>query len=433
MAKLAVHQEEKARHSRFGYYELILFAFLLFEFLLLTFNRVADSNTRTAYLLTYEFGFNAQSLIGSVLSVFTDTITARLIYGLSVVSFLVLAAQISLLLGRLIRNTLPAQQSSVILLCLLFLASPLSITYLLSMNTGRLDVYWLLLTLLALSWIKHRVLRWTIPLLCAVAISIHQGYMVTYMPALALPLFYEAFQAKFSKTYATVFGFSCAILLSLIVYFQFFPASYPFNNADALAQHLSLRADFQASVPMLYVGFFAPFKESLFEYVLPLTATYAIPVGILFLLFSLPLLCVFLYVWKTAFRQTKNNFIKFLFFLCATAPLIFLPAAIVANDWDRYWAAAVNTQFILLFYFLYAKEPAVTAAVKKVGGFFNTHFIALAGILLLLSSLTFSQAATNIFSFIRDPDAVAEFMEAYFNTYVYGLSATLFSSGVLFP
>ncbi len=136
MAKLAVHQEEKARHSRFGYYELILFAFLLFEFLLLTFNRVADSNTRTAYLLTYEFGFNAQSLIGSVLSVFTDTITARLIYGLSVVSFLVLAAQISLLLGRLIRNTLPAQQSSVILLCLLFLASPLSITYLLSMNTG---------------------------------------------------------------------------------------------------------------------------------------------------------------------------------------------------------------------------------------------------------------------------------------------------------
>ncbi len=154
---------------------------------------------------------------------------------------------------------------------------------------------------------------------------------------------------------------------------------------------------------MLYVGFFAPFKESLFEYVLPLTATYAIPVGILFLLFSLPLLCVFLYVWKTAFRQTKNNFIKFLFFLCATAPLIFLPAAIVANDWDRYWAAAVNTQFILLFYFLYAKEPAVTAAVKKVGGFFKHAFYRPCGNPFIIKLPDLSQAATNIFSFIRIP------------------------------
>lgn len=402
------------RNNSLQHYELLIFIFLLFEFLCLTFNGVLDSNTRTAYLLTYEFGFNPQSLIGSIISLFTEITTVKIIYIISVISFIALIIQISFLLGTLIRTAQPEFKPSVIILTVLFLTSPLSVTYLLGMNTGRFDVYWIFITLLALMVIKNPVLRWTVPLLCAVAISIHQGYMTTYMPALAIPMLYEINKTKYSRTGAAVFSLSCAGLITLFVFFQFFPANLPYRNAVDFAGYLSTKADFSASVPMLHVGFFAPLKESLFEYVLPLTATYSLPVGIEFLTFSLPLFFVFAYIWRNAIKYTENRFIKFVFLLCAVAPLAFIPSAFVANDWDRYWAAVINTQFILIFYFVYAQEKAVVVYLKKLGDFFERHILLFIVILIFSNSLTFSESTTDIFSFIKDRDAVKNLLDTYF-------------------
>jgi hypothetical protein len=427
MAASETNLLNKKEYPRFGYYELVIFAFMLFEFLFLTFSKVTDSNTRTAYLLTYEFGFNSQALVGSIISLFTEIVTGQMIYVVSVISYLILTIQISLILGMLIRHAQQELKSSTIVFSLLFLASPLSVTYLLGMNTGRLDIYWIILTLLALVFLKRPVLRWTIPLLCVGAISVHQGYMATYMPALAIPMLYEVFKSKFSKIYAAVFSFSCLALISLFVFFQFFPAHIPFDNAVDFADYLSAKSDFTASVPMLYVGFFAPLKESLGEYVLPLSASYSLPVGISFLAFSLPLIFVFTCIWNKSFKHTENKFLKFIFLLCAASPLVFIPAAFIANDWDRYWAAVINSQFILLFYFVYSKESAVTAFVKKVGDFFNMHFLLFIVIIVFMNSLTFSVTATNIFSFIQDRDAISNLIENYFDKRVYSVIA-----GVIF-
>lgn len=410
----------RPKDQRLGYYELVIFAFLLIEFLFLTYDKIGDSNTRTAYLLTYEFGFRSQALVGSIISLFTDRITSRLIHTIATVSFLILLSQISLVLGKVIRTSRQPDRSSTLVLAMLFLASPLSVTYLLGMHTERLDVYWIFITLLALVFLKKPVLRWTIPFLCAVAVSVHQGYMSTYMPALAIPMLYEVSKTKFSKPHAAVFGLSCFTMITFFIFFQFLPSALPFDNAADFAEHLSAKADFSASTSMLYIGFFAPFKEWFYGYTLPFTALYALPVGISYLLFSLPLLLIFIYIWKTSLKYTDSKFLKFVFFLCIVAPLVFFPAAIIANDWDRYWAAAINNQFIFIFYFIFSKEESVIIAVRKVGDFFERRLFWLLLIIIFTNALTYSQAATDIFSFIKDREATAKFLEDYFNNRIYG-------------
>jgi len=408
--------------GRFGVYEGAIFAFLLLEFFFLVGNNVSDTNTRTAYLLSYEFGFGPQAFAGSILYLFTDIVTSRMIFIVSVISFLLMAAQISLLLGYLIRKSGHTARQSTAAIALLFLASPLSVTYLLGMHMQRLDVYWIILTLLALSILRKPVLRWTVPLLCAAALCIHQGFMSTYMPALAIPMLYEVYQNPRRFRNYLLFGINCLVMILLFAYFQFAPSHFPFGSAAELAAHLSQRADFAASAPMLHVGFFAPAKEWLFEYTLPFTASYALPLGMFYLVSSVPLIAVFVYIWYRALRRSTSKFLRLIFVMCAAAPLVFIPAALAANDWDRYWAAAVNGQFILIFYFIYAREKTVTSAAEKVGGFFEEHPLILPAVLIVMNALTFSAAATDIFSFIKDKEATAELIENYFNRYVYHIA-----------
>lgn len=422
MAKTKTTLSAKNETVRFGLYESVIFAFLVLEFIFLVYNSVADNNTRTAYLINYEFGFNPQSLVGSILYLFTDMITRRMIFIVAVISFLLMAAQISLLLGRLIRKSPPAERSSTVTVMMLFLASPLSVTYLLGMHMQRLDVYWIILTLLSLAFLKKPVLRWTIPLLCAAAISVHQGFMSTYMPAVAIPLLYEVFKNPRRLSHYLLFGSSCLIMIVLFAYFQFAAPGFPFDKAADLAADLSQKADFAASAPMLHVGFFAPINEWLTQFTLPFTASYALPLGIFYLIASLPLIAVFLFLWSNAFRNSSCRLLRLIFLLCAAAPLVFIPAALLANDWDRYYAAVVNCQFILIFYFIYARETTVTAALQKVGGFFERHPLLLPALLIVMNSLTFSAAATDIFSFIRDQDATARLIEEYFNRTVFNVA-----------
>lgn len=375
----------------------------------------SNTNTRTSYLLTYKFGFIPQAFVGSIISLFTNYVTSRLIYTIYIISFLILISFLSFLFGGVIRKSQSDVKSATMIFVVLFLASPLSVTYLLGMNTERLDIFWVLLTLLALVFLKRPILRWTIPIVCAIAVSIHQGYMDTYMPALAILLLYEVYKNKHSKKSIAVFTFSCLSMIFLFMYFQFFPAKLPFDNAVDFATQLSKNADFTASAIMLHVGFFAPFKEWFTEYVGPITASYALPLGVTLLTYSLPLLIIFGIIWKKCISQTKNRFLKLIFILCCLAPLVFFPGAVLANDWDRYWAAVINNQFIFVFYFIYSNENVVINCIKEVGNFFQKHFLLLFLIIIFIKSFTFSESATNIFSFIQNKHAISRLIEDYIN------------------
>jgi hypothetical protein len=409
----------KTKYRFVGCYELAIFLFLLFEFFALTSEKYLGSWEKTFYLLNYKFGFISRAFVGSVFSLFTDYVTDDMIYISGIISFLVLIILISLLLGRLIRKSMPVMKPAIIIFAALFLSSPFSVKYLLGFHIGRFDTYWIIITLLALAFIKNRILKWFIPFLCAIAVAIHQGYMDTYMPALAIPLLYEIYKNSYSKKIIVIFSASCLIMIALFSAFQFFPHSIPFDNPIDFAGLLSTGADFKASAPQLYVEYYAPFREYWIEDITPLMKTFAIPLLSAYLLISLPLFIIFGFIWKNSFIASENRFQKFVFFLCAAAPSAFIPAALFGLDWDRWWAAFINTQFILIFYFINSKESIVVESVKRAGAFFEKHFFLFLLLIISFGFLTFSESVTNMFSFVRNSDEFMQHYVDYFNTHLF--------------
>ena len=408
------------KYPHIGCYELSIFFFLLFNFIAMTSENSTDSILKTHYLLTYEFGFGSRMLIGSIISLFTHHVTNHVIYIVGTISYVLLISFISLLLGGAIRKSPSSMKSTLIVFSVLFLASPLSVTYLLGGNFGRLDTYWFFITLLGLVFLKRPILQWMVPLLCAAAILVHQGYLFTYMPALAIPLLYEVYKHKFSKKSIAVFSLSCLAMILLFIFFQFFPSNIPFDNAIDFAAYLSKNSGFSPSALMLYFEYYAKFPTWFFDFTLPQTLHYALPYGLTLLAFSAPLTIIFGYIWRQSIKHEENKFLKFIFILCVMAPLAFIPAAVFGNDWDRWWAAVVNNQFILIFYFIYSNESAVNDSVKKVGVFFEKHFLLLLMIIIFTNSLTFSAAVTEILTFVRDPSAVFKITQNYINEFVNG-------------
>jgi len=409
-------------------YEIIIFIILVFKYMAITSEWFIGLWGKTCCLPTYEFGLIPRAFFGSVVAFFTDHITTHLIYVVHIVAYLVLITLISLLLGGAIRRSHPSIRPAIIVFSMLFLASPYSVTYLSAGYTGRLDIFWIIITLMALVFLKNRVLMWLIPLLCIIAILIHEGFMTTYMPALAIPLLYEAYKKKYSKKNIAVFSLSCLFMVITFSVVQFFSAKLPFNNAVDYAEYLSRNTDFNAAASQLYVEYFAPFKEYLLYFIFPTLKIFAVPLGITLLVISAPLLIIFWYIWKNSFKGADNKFLKFIFLLCAGAPLIFIPAALFGTDWDRWWAAVINNQFILIFYFIYSNERTVINFVKKTGEFFNKHFLLFVLIIVFTNSLTFTELVANMYSvnshILR---IIAGIYEDYFNKYLYYLDKKSFS------
>ncbi len=398
MKKNNLNQVHITKSSFKERYEIVIFIFLIFEFIFMISERLLDRFVLTHYAFTYEFGLIPRAFIGSLISLFVNKVTAHAVYVMSIFFFIILISQISLALGRLIRKSDPDIKLSIKIFTILFLASPLSVTYLLGGYFARLDMYWLIITLFSLFLLKRRTLRWTVPLLVAVAVMIHQGYLLTYMPALFIPMFYEIYKSKYSKKSILIFGLSCISILLILIIFIFSQKNLPYDNASDFAKQIAKYVAFLPDQQMVYLEYYCPFPQWQIHVVYPLLAYLALPVGLTLFTFSIPLIMIFGFIWKKCLRETENKFLKFVFFLCASAPALFILVAILSTDWDRWWAAVINNQFIIIFYFIFSKEKAVIDSVQKVGNFFKEHFLMFALLLIFSNSLTFSKASTLVLS-----------------------------------
>lgn len=386
-------------------YEIAVFVFLTLQLMVMAADKNLDRWVMTPYLVTYRFGLLPRALIGSVLSLFTDKVTTGIIYAVAIAFFLVLAAQISLLLGKTIRSSEEDLRLPVKIFALLFLASPLSVTYLLGGYIARFDLFWLILTLVSLVFLKNRVLRWVVPLLSAAAIMIHQGYMVTYMPALVVPMLYEVYRSKYSKSAIAILSLSCFAMGFVFVFLLFAQKDMPFADADAFTESIAKNAGFQPEYHAVYSEYFCPFPNWTTHVVLPILAEIAVPVGLTLLAFSIPLIVIFFMVWKYALKAAGNKFLKFVFIACAASPLIFIPASVFATDLDRWWAAVINTQFIIIFYLIASREKALTDSVKRTANYLKEHLLLFGFIVVTTNSLTFSKAAALVLTIaFRDVD-----------------------------
>jgi len=374
-------------------YGILIFLFFAARLFIFDFGRNNFSSWMTTpYVITYHLGFIGRAFIGSIIALFTDYLTLKEFKFLLAADALVLLALISFLLGKVIAKAESDYKNAVLVFVLLFVSAPVSMTYLLGTHYGRLETFLLIFTLVGLIALKKPGFKWAVPFICFAAIATHQGYLVTYMPALAIPMLYEVYRSKYSKKSIIIFSSSCAVLIGFFIYFQIFSrGQLDFATAEEMGKALSQHTDMKIGFPMLYLEYFAPFPQWVTDYVIPFTRSMDIPVvGIALLTVSIPLIIVFGVIWKSSIHNAENKFLKFIFILCSVAPLAFIPAAIFGNDWERWWSAVINCQFIFLFYFVYSKENVLMDSLKGVSEFFRRHTLILIFILVFAGSALFS-------------------------------------------
>jgi len=381
---------------------ILIFLFFFTRFLISFLGRNTFSTwITTPYVINYQSGFIARAFVGSVIALFTDDLTLKQFKIIAFTATLALIALISYLIGKVIAGISKELKNTVIIFVFLFVSAPVSLTYMFEAHFGRFDVYMLLLTLIGLVCLRNPVLKWFVPVICFAAVATHPGYLVTFMPGLAIPMLYEVYRSRCSKKSVAIFSSSCLILLGLFFYFQLFSRKQlDFSTAEEMGRFLSQHTDMKIGLPMLYLEYFAPFPDWITKWVIPESLSMNLPeVGIALLTVSLPLIVIFAVVWKNSIRNAKDKFLKFIFLLCSFTPLMFFVSAFFGHDWDRQWAPLIHCQFIYLFYFIVSHEHAVTDSLKHLADFFEKHSLVLLFILLFAGLAMLSNLGTLFLNF----------------------------------
>lgn len=339
-------------------YELFLFLVLAYELCRFA-PDVGGMNAwvTTPYTLSYRFGFGSRFLIGSVIDLFTDRLSATLLWCVIFAVCLVLIGLTSLVLGRVIRKSEDALRPFAITAAALFLASPASVSYLYSgAMFGRLETYHLLLVTVALCVLRRKTLKWIIPVLCVLCVAIHQFFVFTFAPLLFVTLLYEMAHAKFSKESVLLFALSALALTASFLAFQFFSGNLTVSSADEMMAEIAGYSNVPVLRTMLQLEYFSPLAQA--------TTATSIPAHPRLLLYSAgtllllsPLIVLLYSFWFQCRKAAADKGKKAIYTLMLFFPLLFIPAFYLTVDWGRYLAPIFISNFALIFYLVYHREP----------------------------------------------------------------------------
>lgn len=384
------------------HYEIFIFAILMLEFVILC-PGIKDVNSWafSYYFLSYQdLGFNSRLLIGSVFKLFSDYISLSGLYWCIIFIATGMNAFVAVILGKVLRRSTTDKIESLEVFIALFLASPVSLSFLFGFNNfGRLDMYLIIFTIMMMICLKNRILKWFIPLLCIFAMATHQGYFLLYFPAIMIMLIYELYKNKFSKTYLLLCLATIITAVTSFLYFQFLIPELNFKNAADVVSFLSHRTDYAISLDVIYIEYFANI-DTWFFVAIELLKAFAFPYGLCMLVATAPLIIIFLLLWRHACKKADDKFSKLIILLCITAPAFSLPL-FIGNDWDRWIPAIFLTQFMLLFYFFDSGFFCVVESAKKIHAFFHIHYLIFLIVIICLASFIFSDTVFLIFYFMQ--------------------------------
>lgn len=338
-------------------------------------------------------GFAPRAFLGSVMKLFFDYRGRReqnIFFGvIMILTFLL----VSWMAGRLIRLADDDVKKTTIFFVALFLAGPYSNAVLFS-KMFQPDRVLALFTLLGLLVMNIRPMKWLLPFIIFAALATHNMFTFSFMPAIALLLLYEVYASGYSKSskwfcavnYLTMFVFTAYFYL-----YGFFPGLQK-TTLDELIAYVGANTDVQIHEKIFSVYLFTE-PDLVFDGLRSLMLTERIIRSeIRVALFFAPIILLFLFIWKNSFSASKNKFEKFIFTLCLLVPLARIPLYFVHWEVYRGRVAVVFVQFMLLFYFLYRKNSAVTQSVKRVGGFLQRNTLL---VLLLLGFLAMAFVSFN--------------------------------------
>jgi hypothetical protein len=148
------------------------------------------------------------------------------------------------------------------------------------------------------------------------------------------------------------------------------------ESTSALSQKNALYYEFYAKLPEHYIAYVQPvWKYNIVRFVLTIV-------------FLLPLLLLFWIPWTLAIRHATDKRERWCYILMqASMHLIFLPAYLMAIDYDRWNCAYCFTQFCLILLLYYFDARTFVVQAERVTDILKNHFVVVLLMIIYISSL----------------------------------------------
>lgn len=359
--------------SRCGY-GVIFGAFLTLKMLLnmpFAYSEMSDSWNYLFYITEYKtMGFVPRALLGSVCGIFTDYITWKAIYAIGLVVTVLLIVLASVLFNKAISCVENGKTGLVLFACVFLLMSD-NIFYIFDKDHfGIIDTYFIIYTLLAIVFTGNKYLRWTVPVICVVCMMNYEGYVFAYMPLLGIVMLYYCFKEK-SRSSIAVFALSCVgVIISFLYFYAFFRTDMldmlRWDTAEeaekALMQHTDAEINYQLAELYYFKGAGTFFVDGSWDVlsIIKMSNTARLEC----LPSALILFGGTFTVWHNVRKTEDDKSKKFIYLLCAVAPLAAVPF-MVFSEQMKYISYFAISQFLLLIFFA-TREEKIQIELKRL-------------------------------------------------------------------
>lgn len=379
-------------------YELIIFIILGIQAALNIFeSKTVGEFVRPYYIVDFSMGKTSRLLIGSIVSLFTDNPTTEWINRFATVVVFLMIILVSILAGRVIKNVEKELKPQMLVLAL-FLVSGCFTFYTFSRALGFFDVYMFIIALISVCFLQNRYLRWLVPALCVAGVYVHQVFLVSYFPFVALVAFYLVITQKKKAANTTVLFVSAVATVAALLFCVLYGAETMTVSFEEMREIINRKGSFNYSeeafsIIKFYFYNMAPdelgvsaeqISQEPLTYMLKKMAEYvnvyyAGSHNGLIAIFSLSSLIFgfFWAIWIKCARNTVSKARKFIYisFLLSTllAPII----CILAADYIRWIQAGVLIQFGLAFFMFYIKDEPFKKTMIQFKDYFSNKKMVL--------------------------------------------------------
>lgn len=384
--------EKKGFFKRYQYQLYFIVLYILYIVRYLPTIPELDVYNAANWFVGYEFGFISRGLIGAVMNICFNYIEQ---YALFIVIFAVLSIMYFLavhLICKVIHKTDEPVKFVVVFLAFLYTVSPAGLAYLFqAINFGRFDMFLIIITFILIILIYKFDNFYLVPLLCIIAICIHQVFIFLYFPAVFMLMIYKYISSQ-KKSRAQLITIVLTAIITCAV-FLMVQLNGKIDNASLHQVELVMGKKTNVyifSMP-IELEYFTPIwihQKNMPHYPLHYRLIGLAGVGV----FLSPLMYLLGRIWKNAIRNAKENKTIYLF-MSVGCVLATIPVYILAIDWGRWFAGTIMMQFVLIFALTHIKDKGMTASLNNMFEHMKKNYGLYIFIFVLTASIGYFVAA----------------------------------------
>lgn len=355
------------------------------------------------YLVDFSMGKASRLLIGTVVNWLTDNPDIDWVNKFAAASVFLAIIITSCVIGKIINGIKPEMKPHVLVVTLFLVSGSLTFA-IFSRFIGFLDIYMFIVALSAVIFLNNKYLRWLTPLLCVAGVFIHQGFVLSFFPLIALSSFYLAFVHEKNVSSIAVFVLSMVLTAVSVIYCVIYGTETMTLTFEEMCRIVNERGSHEFSDEALFnLGFYfyehAPDKSGLTNAQLSEMSLWEVIVSLftfvnfqydgslrgLFAILSLALIMfvIFAIIWIKCIMHADSKPKKFVY-ACFMLSMLIVPLyCLIASDYARWVQAGMLTQFGFAFLMFFIKDAPFEKALMQLGEFFKSKKFLLVMIYLV--------------------------------------------------